>query len=934
LASGGQLLDLLIAAHTFLTQTPAGKASNLFIVVTMRTEELHRVGEYPALTLPEELLNSRHSVTLADVVTSSFYLIQVMDPDQDREDLKAAIVQPAREVLEDYNLLDAGHADAPFDDGVVDWLLDGAKLWRDAEGQGHKADQLPLLQHALRVMWESALKRWGSTLEAGQMPAMLITREDLPQEHSDERAPQDADIAYCLDARADRASIDAHQKFDKAIESGKKTAHSAEAGNAAMRAAIRALARRDDRGNWARRFASIEAMDAFMAIDPDTALLPQKKRRQALTEALLVLKADGYLSEGQNRDYDISHEALIRNWGTALIWLREPTDTALAIERVLKDVEPWLIGHPGKANSLRELMPRQLVDRLAPIEDPASPLAPTKPMVCLPAEWSKEQIRLVVGTRGERGGWGSEDAALNKLRDARRQVIEERRRWEDREIARQLWQRRLWIGLPVFAFLFVGFATLAVLALLRYQDTKEVAVGAWSLAEISYLTSFNSINGSPNEQRIKSLRLTRKYLRDRRNQTFPEREKILNLAYATLDSGTRYTLGALATLKDSQDKATIEVRCWRANTNTDVGEIFLRETGIKAQIKVTAGKASIIHETNEVEWDENQMASLQDARALPPNARVCMTANGSTFIVATPDAPLQIVSLLWQMSNGKVTLRGWPVMVGSSGGASERGLACIDGTIEERHGAAMFTQVLYRQMDSSGTACDEQNPDVKAAALTFVRGLVTPVPLPAADDPNESNKVVKECRIEPKGSKVGDTVTWSCAGGYGAQPVKIKISGWPTSGTSFAVLSLEDTLEDEISPGSFVVDQAVISPGTKSEDLTLAFECVGDSISLLISNKETRWAYLVGAQAIDDLLYKLQGTNPIPKTLQQGDPIQVMEMMENNQDSMKDNQHSAFWTWIVEAPAKMLGTMSAAFRPSRPWPLCLKPTQIDLAQPD
>ena len=45
LARGAELLDLLIAAHAFLTQTEEGQACGLYIVVTMRTEELHRVGE-------------------------------------------------------------------------------------------------------------------------------------------------------------------------------------------------------------------------------------------------------------------------------------------------------------------------------------------------------------------------------------------------------------------------------------------------------------------------------------------------------------------------------------------------------------------------------------------------------------------------------------------------------------------------------------------------------------------------------------------------------------------------------------------------------------------------------------------------------------------------------------------------------------------------
>ena len=444
------------------------------------------------MTLPHELsLSARNSLTLADVVTSSFYLIQVMDPDQDRADLRDAIVQPAREVLDDYGLLPSGLPDAPFDNGVVDWLLDGARTWRDATGQGHKADQLPLLQHALRAMWENALDRWNANLQAGTMPELRVTKADLPQSSTDGRAERGADLAYCLDARANRARDEAAKQFSNAFASDEPQAHSAAAGEAALRAAIRALARRDDRGNWARRFASIDAMDDFLAIDPDTSSLPEKDRKYALSKALHVLKVDGYISEGRSREYDISHEALIRNWGTAQAWLREPSDTAQAIERVLKEVDPSLIGQPDK---LEELMPRQLVERLAPIEDPQSPLAPPKSVVCLPTQWSKEQIRLVVGVNDERSGWGSEDAALEKLREARRQVIDERLRLAEREERRRRGKRMLQIGLPA---ILVGVLAFIVLILNRYQEVKEIAAGGWALGETGYVTSPRSLSSTP-----------------------------------------------------------------------------------------------------------------------------------------------------------------------------------------------------------------------------------------------------------------------------------------------------------------------------------------------------------------------------------------------------------------------------------------------------
>jgi tetratricopeptide (TPR) repeat protein len=428
-ASGHYLLDLLIAAHAFLTQTAEGKASGLFIVVTMRSEELYRIGEHPALTLPSELaLNSVRMLSLADVVNSSFYLIHLLDPEQDQADLRDGIIRPARRVLEEYDLFEAASADAPYAEGVVAWLLNGAKAWRDGEGLNRKADQLPLLQHALRAMWEVALARWAQQLAGGGLPALLVRREDLPGQAAADLTGPSADLAACLDHQADRACDAAVRGFTSGI--GDDPDNADQAGMAALRAAIRALARRDDRGNWARRFASLTEIDAYGRVDPAMATLDPAKRQSGIASSMHNLIGEGYLSQGPTRQYDISHEALIRNWNTAQGWLRNPTDTAIAIERVLTDLDPRLLDTPVKTSRIEELIPPQLADRLAPIADDATSNASER----LPPEWAQEQIRILMGSDSARQRWGSVEAALEAIQELRVQAIAERQRRSDERI--------------------------------------------------------------------------------------------------------------------------------------------------------------------------------------------------------------------------------------------------------------------------------------------------------------------------------------------------------------------------------------------------------------------------------------------------------------------------------------------------------------------
>jgi hypothetical protein len=323
-----QLLTLLGCLEAKLRQPPWSEGG-LFMALTMRSEELHRCGENDGLT---------------NLVNRSIFLLELLDAErpEDRSVLHRAIVEPARRVFVSYGLYDredfAGRLkhddDAPFAPGVPDWLIDGSKeQWAGLE---HRPDQLPLLQHAVRAMWDQAVTRWKRD---GLSPEdFRIEREDLP---GDDLSTPYPDLDCCLSFRADCAAKEARGRFQDPLADGAPALLSAEdcpAGEAALRAAFTALARQDDRNNRARRFATIEEMTAYLG---DSDLIREYEPLQRRIErALSPLIFHGYVSGGGDRPYDISHEALLRNWDRCTGWLRENEEVVRALRRFLDDVNP------------------------------------------------------------------------------------------------------------------------------------------------------------------------------------------------------------------------------------------------------------------------------------------------------------------------------------------------------------------------------------------------------------------------------------------------------------------------------------------------------------------------------------------------------------------------------------------------------------------
>jgi hypothetical protein len=176
----------------------------------MRSEELHRCAEHPSLGVRKD--NALKQRSLADLVNTSGYLLDLLDPEQDRQELTDAIVQPTRRVFRDWGLpIDPKGEHTPFEPGVVAWLLDGAAQLSHA--LEHRADQLPLLQHALQTMWHRAVEEW----ESSGPNRLLISRRHL----AIGRAGHDyfpADLVTCLDARANEARKQAIEQYVRAVK--------------------------------------------------------------------------------------------------------------------------------------------------------------------------------------------------------------------------------------------------------------------------------------------------------------------------------------------------------------------------------------------------------------------------------------------------------------------------------------------------------------------------------------------------------------------------------------------------------------------------------------------------------------------------------------------------------------------------------------------
>jgi hypothetical protein len=445
-AGSRSLHEMLVELHEHLAvenrtlgdKSPRG-AGGLYVIATMRSEEYHRIADHPGL---------------ARVANSGNFMIDLFDPGseasasaaQDSDDLRAAIVSPARRVMVGWGLgseAQHGQQDWPFDPDAVTELLEAARLL--SMGIGHRPDVLPLLQHALRVWWEKAVESWRG---AGAVTTPLLATAIL-QGGGTAGAESAVDLVACLESGANEAALKAKHAFVRVLGSDKDGSTDVLA-EAALQAIFRALARVDDRGNLARRFADSAAIAEYLIADLEGRRLavPEGSRILAALDAALRQLSDygyiagGELVDGRQRPWDISHEALLRNWSRCRTWLAAPIEAARALESIAQQAPA--LPPDASPSVLRSSVSKSLISALkTAVGD-----RPT-----LPQAWTDLQLEGLLARSEVARSWGVSRASRDDVANVRTRIettvrsAEVAHRLADDEKAaseaRADWQKRL-----------------------------------------------------------------------------------------------------------------------------------------------------------------------------------------------------------------------------------------------------------------------------------------------------------------------------------------------------------------------------------------------------------------------------------------------------------------------------------------------------------
>lgn len=654
------VLNLIVDLHAHMRSKEASRRGGLFLAATIRSEEVHRCAEHRGLS---------------DVVIGSGYQIELLDVEnkEDAKDLREAIVSPAQNVFKDWGLRDhLDHDDAPFAKGVPDLLLNGVRLL--SKELDHRPDQLPLLQHALQSIWHSAIRRWSHPDFAAER--LEITRDDLPGQKKGWTEP---DLGACLKERADKAEHRAAERF-RAIIGTDNEAASADA----LQAAFRALARRDDRGNWARRFAGRDEIQAFLKASPDSAVakFPEEKCWNALKQALNVFLLRGYMSRGGDGKYDISHEALIRNWPLFREWLRDPAEVAYALGRVLQEVEPEKF-KTESADKQMSLIPEDVAQKVANVADGGK----------LPTRWGEDQIMPYLQRSELRQRWGSEKGAALTLLTSLAAISEERRKEADAAIlaaqkkaAEENAKREtrnsfamILAGMAALVLIVVGVGYLQIqhaqtdaaetrrkAAEAASQASEAASVAATKLAEarqeLVKQMGGNTLVGSMLVAQQKWQNGTRERLAlqalammfDNAGKE-PDKDDLREFTMARWDAGVRAMLGQQYRVTPLKPPVSGDEKlsCLTVGTPEVGGSVALLGSTTEMRIVTpSVPQNDLRFETKEDGQDwraANNDQSIPAATSLTVGSRLCLAPDGSALTISPPDSALPFIyELNWR----------------------------------------------------------------------------------------------------------------------------------------------------------------------------------------------------------------------------------------------------------------------------------------------
>jgi hypothetical protein len=319
--------DMLIS---LIKQVWKRNPDRLYLIVTMRSEELHRCSEFEGL---------------AEVINGSLYLLDLVEV----SDLVQAMVGPASRILKAWGL---DYAE-PLTPDAIEQLQ---QTYQESAYTASSADRLPLIQHLLTLVWHRAVERWTDGPASSPLQIEVSDIQAI-EGWTDREGP----LRGCLTINADRL-------LKKAIvEARRVTRISDDAVESLIRAAFCTLARRDDRGNPKRDFATLEDMLEVSGVADRERKVTHSDRRslKALRIALdLFQRANlvGTIPEEGQVKYNVNHEAFIRGWRKYREWLaraRQCEDGLIDVDKELREVA----AAPRRARTFDLMMEVVFADR-------------------------------------------------------------------------------------------------------------------------------------------------------------------------------------------------------------------------------------------------------------------------------------------------------------------------------------------------------------------------------------------------------------------------------------------------------------------------------------------------------------------------------------------------------------------------------------------
>ncbi|MER8983682.1 hypothetical protein [Mesorhizobium sp. M0843] len=397
----------------FVDQAEANQAPELYLVASMRSEELHRCSELKGIS---------------DIVNRSVHLVELVLPD----DVKLAIVEPVRLTLMGYGFRPDSGINWPFTPDAVEALAKSYEAFTGGNVE-HRADALPLLQHFLRLLCDSSVGKWLDSTATDSK--LLIDTESLsgvpgwdePDASSKSRAvfgtpgEQQNRLARVLNSRADTVFQDAIQAWcDAAGEYSDETRALAEM---VLKAAFVNLVRQDDRRRVVRAWRTIDEMlaasraaeELASAHTSDEAWQAERAARfeaplaAAMSEferATLIERRPDPASRDNRKlpdRYTVYHESFIRNWKEYASWVREAGKASAALHSIYNDLNE--ASADAKPNDI--VTAGREADLRAVIGEMDAGAAAIEPIAQEPA--TPEHIGAA------RGGWASQTWILTEI---------------------------------------------------------------------------------------------------------------------------------------------------------------------------------------------------------------------------------------------------------------------------------------------------------------------------------------------------------------------------------------------------------------------------------------------------------------------------------------------------------------------------------------